>query len=103
MPPAATSSPLPPTLPIAAALRDAVLSGFVAFGLFFFMIGLRTEQGSTGALEITTRFETFAILVAAVFGGAFLRTLIFGRGAIPFGRPVPPPLARLRGGAPPLA
>src|SRR5258708_7111482 len=88
-----------PTLPLAAALRDAVLSGFVAFGLFFFMIGLRTEQGSTGALEITTRFETFAILVAAVFVGAFLRTLIFGRGAIPFGRAVPPTVARLVGGA----
>ena len=50
------------TLPLAAALKDAVLSGAVAFGLFFFMIGLRTEQGSTGALEITTRFQTFAIL-----------------------------------------
>ncbi len=58
----------------------------MAFGLFFFMIGLRTEQGSTGALEITPRFETLAILVAAVFAGSFLRTLVFGRGAIPFGR-----------------
>ena len=71
----------------------------MAFGLFFFMIGLRTEQGSTGALEITTRFQTFAILVAVVFAGSFLRTLIFGRGAIPLGRAVPPSLARLFGGA----
>src|SRR5437588_7242662 len=87
------------TLPLAAALKDAVLSGLVAFGLFFFMIGLRTEQGSTGALEITTRFQTFAILVAAVFVGSFLRTLIFGRGAIPLGRAVPPSVARLFDGA----
>src|SRR6478672_13624048 len=87
------------TPPLAAALKDAVLSGLVAFGLFFFMIGLRTEQGSTGALEITTRFQTFAILVAAVFVGSFLRTLIFGRGAIPLGRAIPPSLARLFGGA----
>jgi len=87
------------TLPLAAALKEAVLSGFVAFGLFFFMIGLRTEQGSTGALEITTRFQTFAILVAAVFEGSFLRTLMFGRGAIPLGRAVPPSVARLFGGA----
>src|SRR3954470_5743728 len=87
------------TLPLAAALKDAVLSGAVAFGLFFFMIGLRTEQGSTGALEITTRFQTFAILVAAVFVGSFLRTLIFGRGAIPLGRAVPPSVARLFDGA----
>src|SRR5258708_29082143 len=88
-----------PTLPLAAALKDAVLSGAVAFGLFFFMIGLRTEQGSTGALEITTRFQTFAILVAAVFVGSSLRTLIFGRGAIPLGRAVPPSVAHLFDGA----
>src|SRR3954452_9179903 len=87
------------TLPLAAALKDAVLSGAVAFGLFFFMIGLRTEQGSTGALEITTRLQTFALLVAAVFVGSFLRTLIFGGGAIPLGRAVPPSLARLFEGA----
>jgi branched-chain amino acid transport system permease protein len=87
------------TLPVAAALKDAVLSGFVAFGLFFFMIGLRTEQGSTGALEITTRFQTFAIMVAAVVAGSFLRTLIFGRGAIPLGRAVPPSVARWFGDA----
>ena len=84
-------------LPFAAALKDATLSGLVAFGLFFFMIGLRTEQGSTGALEITTRFQSFAILVAVVFAGSFLRTLIFGRGPIPLGRAVPPSLARLFG------
>src|SRR6478672_6141285 len=75
------------TPPLAAALKDAVLSGLVAFGLFFFMIGLRTEQGSTGALEITTRFQTLAILVVIVFAGAFLRALIFGRGAIPLALP----------------
>src|SRR3954463_14074466 len=86
-------------LPITAALKDAVLSGVVAFGLFFFMIGLRTEQGSTGALEITSRFQTFAILVAAVFVGSFLRTLIFGHGAIPLGRAVPPSVVRLFSGA----
>src|SRR5258708_9146423 len=88
-----------PTLPLAAALKDAVLSGFVAFGLFFFMIGLRTEQGSTGAVEVLTGFQTFGILVAAVFVGSFLRTLIFGRGAIPLGRAVPPSVARLFDGA----
>ena len=43
------------TLPVAAALKDAALAALVAFGLFFFLIGLRTEQGPTGALAITTR------------------------------------------------
>src|SRR5580693_1836871 len=72
-PPATTNASPSRPLPLAAALKDAVLSGAVAFGLFFFMIGLRTDQGSTGALEITTRFQTFAILVAAVVAGSFLR------------------------------
>ena len=98
---AVTPRPHPATLPLArrAEGRRAV-AALVAFGLFFFMIGLRTEQGSTGALEITTRFQTFAILVAVVFAGAFLRTLIFGRGAIPLGRAVPPSRARARSTAP---
>ncbi len=86
-------------LPLLPALKDATLSGFVAFGLFFFMIGLRTEQGPSGALEITTRFETFAILVAVVFAGSFLRTLVFGRGPILLGRAVPSTLARVFVGA----
>jgi branched-chain amino acid transport system permease protein len=72
-------------LRLADALKDGVLSGLVAFGLFFFMIGLRAEQGLSGALEITTRFQNFATLVALVFAGSFLRTLIFGRGPIRIG------------------
>src|SRR3954463_4723956 len=92
---ATAAAPPSRTLPLAAALKDATLSGFVAFGLFFFMIGLRTEQGAGGALEITTRFQTFAILVAVVFVGSFLRTLIFGSGPILAGRAVPPAIANL--------
>src|SRR4029078_11309754 len=70
--PVPNEAPSSPTLPLAAALKDAVLSALVAFGLFFFMIGLRAEQGLGGALEITTRFRGFAILVALVFVGAFV-------------------------------
>ena len=76
-------------LPIAAALKDATLAALVAFGLFAFLIGLRTDQGATGALEITTRLSTLAILVGAVFVGSFARALIFGREAIGFGRALP--------------
>jgi len=77
----------------ALALKDATLAGLVAFGLFVFLIGLRTEQSSSGALEITTRFQTLAMLVAAVFAGAFLRALIFARTPIPLGRMMPESLA----------
>jgi branched-chain amino acid transport system permease protein len=77
-------------LPVARALKDATIAGAAAFGLFFFMIGLRAEQGLKGALEITTRFQLFAVLVAVVFVGAFLRTLLFGSGSLRLERIVPP-------------
>ncbi len=55
------------------------------------MIGLRTEQGSTGALEITTRFQTFAILVAAGVRRRVPARRSFSAAApIPLGRAVPP-------------
>ena len=65
------------SLSFADALKDAVLAALVAFGLFFFLIGLRSEQGSTGALEISTRFPQLAMIVGAVFAGALVRALIF--------------------------
>ena len=49
-----------------AAVKEAVVAAFVAFGLFALMIGIRTDQGPTGALVITTRFGLLAELVAAV-------------------------------------
>ena len=83
------------SLPLAAALKDAAFAALIALGLFFFLIGLRTEQGPTGALEITTRLPALAILVGAAFAGSFLRALIFGREPIAFGRALPPWLTRL--------
>jgi branched-chain amino acid transport system permease protein len=82
------------SLPLAAALKDATVSALIAFGLFFFMIGLHTDQGPTGALVVTTRFEQFAIMVGAVFAGALARALIFGREPIGLGRALPPWLVR---------
>lgn len=87
------ASPLARNLPL--ALKDATLSGLIAFGLFFFMIGIRTETSSTGALEIIPRLQVFAVIVAAVFAGSFLRTLLFGRAPIPLGRMLPPQTAGL--------
>jgi branched-chain amino acid transport system permease protein len=81
-------------LPLAAALKDATVAALVALGLFFFMIGLRAEQGHAGALEITTRWPSLAMLVAAVFAGALARALLFGRAAIPLERVLPAPLTK---------
>jgi branched-chain amino acid transport system permease protein len=83
------SDAAPASRSVALALKDATLAGVVAFGLFVFLIGLRTEQNSSGALEISTRFSTLAALVVAVFTGAFLRALIFARAPIPLGRMIP--------------
>ena len=89
-------------------MKDATLSALVAFGLFVLMIGLRTDQGPTGALVITTRFPELAIIVAVVFAGSFGRALVFGREPIALGGALPSWLARgaeragFRGPAPAL-
>jgi branched-chain amino acid transport system permease protein len=63
-------------LEFAGALKDAALAAFVAFGLFSLMLGLRTETGSTGRLEVFPRPGLLAAAVAAVFVGRLLVALI---------------------------
>jgi branched-chain amino acid transport system permease protein len=63
-------------LDFAGALKDAALTAFVAFGLFSLMLGLRTETGSTGRLEVFPRPSLLATAVAAVFAGRLLVGLI---------------------------
>jgi branched-chain amino acid transport system permease protein len=67
----------PPAL--AAALKEAAIAAAIAFGLFVLMVGIKTDQGPTGALVITTRFGTVGVLVGGVFAGAFLRALFGAR------------------------
>ena len=83
------------SLPLAAALKDAIFSALIAFGLFVFLIGLHTDQGPTGALVVTTRLPQLAMLVGAVFAGSLARALIFGREPIGLGRGLPPWLMRI--------
>jgi branched-chain amino acid transport system permease protein len=73
------------SLPIAAALKDATVAALIAFGLFFFLLGLNTDQGASGTLEVFPRFRLLAIVVGVVFAGALARALIFGRGPIGLG------------------
>jgi branched-chain amino acid transport system permease protein len=77
---------VPPSSKSQAALKEAALAALVAFGLFVLLIGLRTDQGPTGALVITTRFKELATIVAIVFAGAFVRTLAFEGRPNPFER-----------------
>ena len=74
---------------VLGALKSAALAALVAFGLFSLLIGFRTDQGPSGALEITTRFDTLAILVGLVFVGSLLRELVFRGEAAELSRYVP--------------
>jgi len=66
-------------LDVLAALKEAAIAALVAFGLFALLIGIRTDQGPTGALVFTTRFGALAEIVAAVFVASLIRSLIWRR------------------------
>jgi len=72
----------PRTPALAAALKEATVAALVALGLFFFLIGIRTDQGPTAALIVWTRFDVLIVLVAVVFAGSLARALIFGNKTI---------------------
>jgi branched-chain amino acid transport system permease protein len=57
------------------ALRDAFLSALVALGLFGAMVGLKTNVGNDGKLELMLRPESVAILVGLVFVGRIAMVL----------------------------
>jgi branched-chain amino acid transport system permease protein len=61
-----------------AALKTGALAAVVAFGLFSLLIGVRTDQGPTGALEITPRFVALGVICALAFVGGFARALLAG-------------------------
>jgi branched-chain amino acid transport system permease protein len=82
----AASAPAPWRPDMAAAAKDAVISALVALGLFVLLIGIRTDQGPTGALVFTTRFAALAAIVAAVFVASLIRSLIWQRAADALGR-----------------
>ena len=65
------------SLDLPAAVKEAALAAVVAFGLFALLIGIRTDQGPTGALILTTRFRALAEIVAAVFVARLLWTLLW--------------------------
>ena len=63
---------------IVNALKEAGLAALIAFGLFGLLIGIRTDQGPTGARIFYTRFDELTLIVAAVFVGSLARSLVFG-------------------------
>jgi branched-chain amino acid transport system permease protein len=84
-----------------AALKEAALAAAIAFGLFVLLIGIRTEQGPSGALVITTRFGPLAGFVAAAFVGRFIFAITRHRLAFPAALSMPPAVKRVSAGVSP--
>jgi len=61
---------------VLAALKEAALAAMVALGLFALLVGIRTEQGPTGALVLSTRISLLGEIVAAVFAGRLAYALL---------------------------
>jgi branched-chain amino acid transport system permease protein len=63
-------------LKIAVALKAAVAAALVALGLFSLLVGVRTDQGPTGALVLSARPGALATLTAIAFVGGLLWAFI---------------------------
>jgi branched-chain amino acid transport system permease protein len=68
------------SLDFAGALKDAAIAAIVAFGLFSLILGLRSEQGPTGALVLFPRPELLWSAVALVAAGRFVIALLVRSG-----------------------
>jgi len=77
-----SDAPVKSGLDLAGALKDALVAGIVAFGLFALVLGLRTEQGPTGAQILLPRPQLLFMSVALVMAGRFLISLFFRSGAV---------------------
>lgn len=59
------------TTPIQRAFREALYAGVVSFGLFFLLIGVKTDQNIRNELILVPRWGLLAIVVALVMAGRF--------------------------------
>ena len=69
---------------LAAALKDAAIAALIALGLFSLIVGLQTETGPTGALELIPRPALLATVVGLVFVGRLAVVLLAHSGAFGF-------------------
>jgi branched-chain amino acid transport system permease protein len=85
------------SLGLARALREAALTGLIAFGLFLPLIGFITVQNIRNELVLETRWRLLAILVALVAAGRLLQALVIAPALARYARRPPSALiARLR-------
>ncbi|MEJ2374395.1 MAG: high-affinity branched-chain amino acid ABC transporter permease LivM [Pseudolabrys sp.] len=76
------------------ALKRALAAAAISFGLFFVLIGIKTDTGPTGALVLRGRPQALAVIVLVTFFGALARELIIGERHFELGRLVPAPLMK---------
>jgi branched-chain amino acid transport system permease protein len=74
----ALETPARPAIDLLGALKSGALATIVAFGLFSLLIGVRTDQGPTGALEIEPRLVALGVICAVAFVGGFVRAWLAG-------------------------
>ncbi len=61
---------------VVRALRQATITGLIAFGLLLPLIGFNTVQNIRNELVLETRWPLLAALVAIIAGGRFLHALL---------------------------
>src|SRR6516165_2515057 len=61
---------------VVGALRQATITGLIAFGLLLPLIGVNTGQNIRNELVLDTRWPLLAALVAIIAGGRFLHALL---------------------------
>jgi branched-chain amino acid transport system permease protein len=70
--------PSRPAIDLLGAVKSGALAAIVAFGLFSLLIGVRTDQGPTGALQVEPRLIALGVICAVAFVGGFARALLAG-------------------------
>src|SRR6516164_8423749 len=69
---------------VVRALRQAAITGLIAFGLLLPLIGFNTVQNIRNELILETRWPLLAAMVAIIAGGRFLHALLIAPWLVPF-------------------
>jgi branched-chain amino acid transport system permease protein len=70
------ASPPASRVDIVGALRQAAITGLIAFGLLLPLIGFNTVQNIRNEIVLETRWPLLAALVAIIAGGRFLHAIL---------------------------
>ncbi|WP_413870831.1 high-affinity branched-chain amino acid ABC transporter permease LivM [Albidovulum sp.] len=63
---------------VGRALRESLVAGLIAFGMFVLFVGLKTDQNIRNELVLTQRWGLLAVFVAVAVAGRFLMIVAVG-------------------------